>query len=108
MVSRGGWWAWREGVALPLLRTILAFMIFVILAHLGLVYSGIDENLNGLTSGIYSLGRLLEIPAEVVVNALPTSGEQRQSIEEGGIYFVGFAAAALYFILFLLLGIGRR
>jgi hypothetical protein len=93
---------------LTLLRTILAFTIFVILAHLGLVYSSIDENLNGLTSGIYSLGRLLEIPAEIVIDALPTSDEQRQSIEEGGTYFVGFAAAALYFILFLLLGIGRR
>ena len=93
---------------MTLLRTILAFMIFVILAHLGLVYSEIDENLNGLTSGIYSLGRLLETPAEVVLDALPTSSEQRQSIEEGGIYFTGFAAAAIYFILFLLLGIGRR
>ena len=93
---------------MPLLRTILAFMIFVILAHLGLVYSEIDENLNGLTSGIYSLGRLLETPAGVVLVALPTSGEQRQSIEEGGLYFVGFAAVALYFILFLLLGLGRR
>jgi hypothetical protein len=91
-----------------LLRTILAFMIFVILAHLGLAYSEIDENLNGLTSGIYALGRLLETPAEVVIDALPTSGEQRQTIEEGGIYSVGFAAIALYFILFLLLGIGRR
>ena len=93
---------------MTLLRTILAFMIFVILAHLGLVYSGIDETLNGLTSGVYSLGRLLEIPAEVIIDALPTSGEQRQSIEEGGIYSVGFAAIALYFILYLLLGIGRR
>ena len=93
---------------MTLLRTILAFMIFVILAHLGLVYSGIDENLNGLTSGVYSLGRLLEIPAEVIIDALPTSGEQRQSIEEGGIYSVGFAAIALYFILYLLLGIGSR
>ena len=93
---------------MTLLRTILAFMIFAILAHLGLVYSGIDENLNGLTSGVYSLGRLLEIPAEVIIDALPTSGEQRQSIEEGGIYSVGFAAIALYFILYLLLGIGRR
>ena len=93
---------------MTLLRTILALMIFVILAHLGLAYSEIDENLNGLTSGIYNLGRLLETPAGVVLDALPTSGEQRQSIEEGGIYSIGFAAVALYFILFLLLGIGRR
>jgi hypothetical protein len=91
-----------------LLRTVLALMIFVILAHLGLVYSGIDENLNGLTRGIYSLARLLEIPAQVVIDSLPTSEEQRQNIESNGLYFIGFAAAGGYFVLFLLLGIGRR
>ena len=91
-----------------LLRTVLAFVIFVILAHMGLVYSNIDEDLNGLTRGIYDLGRFLEIPAQVVLDALPTSPEQRQSIAEGGLYFIGFAAVAGYFILFLLLGIGRR
>ncbi len=93
---------------MTLLRTILAFVIFVIFAHLGLDYAQIDENLNGLTSGIFSLGRLLETPAQIVVDALPTSDEQRQSIEESGVYFIGFAAVGLYFILFLLLGIGRR
>ncbi len=98
----------ERGLAVALLRTILAFVIFVILAHLGLVYAQIDENLNGLTSGVFSLGRLLETPAQIVVDALPTSDEQRQSIAESGIYFIGFAAAGLYFVLFLLLGIGRR
>lgn len=93
---------------MALLRTIIAFIIVVILAHLGLVYMGIDENLNGLTSGVYSLGRLLEIPAQVVIDALPTSAEQQQSIAERGLYFIGFAAVGGYFILFLLLGIGRR
>ena len=93
---------------MALLRTILAFIIFVILAHLGLAYAQIDENLNGLTSGIFSLGRLLEIPAQIVVDALPTAEVQRQRIEESGVYFIGFAAAGLYFVLFLLLGIGRR
>ncbi len=93
---------------MTLLRTILAFVIFVILAHIGLVYSGIEENLNGLTRSIYGLGELLEIPAWAVIDALPTSPEQRQDIESGGLYFVGFAAAAGYFILFLLLGVGRR
>lgn len=91
-----------------LLRTVLAFMILVILAHLGLVYAGIDENLNGLTSGIYSLGQLIETPAQVVIDALPTSQEQRQTIETNDLYFIGFAAAVGYFILFLLLGVGRR
>ena len=93
---------------MTLLRPILTLVIFVILVHMGLVYSGIDEDLNGLTRGIYGLGRLLEIPAQVVIDALPTTEEQRQSIESGGLYFVGFAAIAGYFILFLLLGVGRR
>ena len=93
---------------MTLLRTVLAFVILVILLHMGLVYWGIDEDLNDLTRGIYSLGRLLEIPAQVVLDALPTSPEQRQSIAEGGLYSIGFAAIAGYFILFLLLGVGRR
>lgn len=91
-----------------LLRTILVLVIFVILIHMGLVYSGIDEDLNELTQGVYGLARLLEIPAQVVLDALPTSPEQRQSIEAGGLYVVGFAAIIGYFILFLLLGVGRR
>jgi hypothetical protein len=98
----------KRGLVLLLLRTILAFMILVILVHLGLVYTGIEENLNGLTRGIYGLGRLIEIPAEVVIDALPTSAEQRQTIETSGLYFIGLAAAGGYFILFLLLGVGRR
>jgi len=91
-----------------LLRTVLALMIFVILAHLGLVYSSIDEDLNSLTRSIYSLARLLEIPAQVVIDSLPTSEEQRQNIESNSLYFIGFAAVGGYFVLFLLLGIGRR
>ena len=93
---------------MTLLRTVLAFVIFVILVHMGLIYSEIDESLNGLTRGIYSLATLLEVPAQVVTDALPTSPEQRESIEERGIYFIGFAAVIGYFILFLLLGVGRR
>lgn len=93
---------------MTLLRTVLVFVIFVVLAHMGLAYSEIDEDLNGLTSGIYSLGMLLEVPAQVVLDALPTSDEQRESINEQGFYFIGFAAAAGYFVLFLLLGIGHR
>jgi hypothetical protein len=91
-----------------LLRTILVLVIFVILVHMGLVYSSIEEDLNGLTRSIYGLAELLEIPARVVIDALPTSTEQRQNIQASGIYFVGFAAIVGYFILFLLLGVGRR
>ncbi len=93
---------------MTLLRTVLVLVVFVILVHLGLVYSGIEEDLNGLTQGIYSLARLLEIPAQVVIGSLPTSPEQRQNIEESGIYFVGFVAVVGYFVIFLLLGVGRR
>ena len=93
---------------MTLLRTVLVFVIFVILIHMGLVYSEIDENLNGLTRGIYSLAELLEVPAQAVIDALPTSPEQRESIESRGLYSIGFAAVAGYFILFLLLGVGRR
>jgi hypothetical protein len=94
--------------AVALLRTILVLIIFVILAHMGLVYSGINEDLNGLTRSIYGLGKLLEVPIQVVIDTLPTSAEQRRSLEQGGLYSVGFAAVAGYFILFLLLGVGRR
>lgn len=75
---------------------------------MGIAYAGIDENLNGLTSGIFSLARLLETPAQLVVEALPTSEEQRQSIEDRGLYLIGLAATGGYLVLFLLLGIGRR
>lgn len=93
---------------MKLLRTILALVILVVLVHIGLVYSEVDRDLNGLTRSVYSLGELLEVPAQAVVDALPTSTEQRHSIEQSGIYFIGFAAAAGYFILFLLLGVGDR
>ena len=93
---------------MALLRTVLIFVIIVILMHLGISYAGIDANQNGLTSGIVSLAQLLEIPARALLQALPLSPEQRQSAETGGLYFVGFAAVGFYFILFLLLGVGRR
>ncbi len=93
---------------MALLRTILMFVILVILAHLLIAFLRVDPNQNGLTSGIVALGELLEAPARAVIDALPLSPEQQGSIDSGGLYFVGFAAAAGYFVLFLLLGIGRR
>ena len=93
---------------MALLRTILLFVITVILMHLGISYAGIDPNQNGLTSGITSLGQLLETPAGALLDALPLSPEQQQIANTKDMYFVGFAAAALYFVLFLLLGVGRR
>ena len=93
---------------MALLRTVLILVIVVILMHLGISYLGVDPNQNGLTSGLVGLAQLLEIPARALLQALPLSAEQRQSVDSGGLYFVGFAAIGFYFILFLLLGVGRR
>ena len=91
-----------------MLRTILIFVIVVILTHLLIVFIGVDPSQNGLTSGVVSLAELLETPARALINYLPLSPEQQQSVESSDPYFVGFAAAGGYFVLFLLLGIGRR
>ena len=91
-----------------MLRTILVFVILVILGHLLIVFMGVDPNQNGLTAGVVSLAQLLETPARVIIDRLPLSPEQQQSVDTSGPYFIGFAAAGGYFVLFLLLGIGRR
>jgi hypothetical protein len=93
---------------LALLRTILIFVIVVILLHLLVVFIGVDPAQNGLTSGVVSLAELLEAPARALLNYLPLSAEQQQSVDSSAPYFVVFAAAGCYFVLFLLLGIGRR
>lgn len=91
-----------------LLRTILALIVLVILAHAGVVYAGVEASTNGLTEVIYSLGQLLESPAAALLAALPLTEEQRTIAGGDGFYTTAFAAAAGYFILYLLLGIGRR
>ena len=91
-----------------MLRTILIFVIMVIMLHLLIVFIGVDPSQNGLTSGVVSLAELLETPARALINYLPLSAEQRQSVDSSAPYSVGFAAAGGYFVLFLLLGIGRR
>ncbi len=93
---------------MALLRTVLILIMIVILMHLGISYLGVDPNQNGLTSGVVSLAQLLEIPARALLEALPLSAQQEQSVSSGGLYFVGFAAIGFYAILFLLLGVGRR
>ena len=90
-----------------MLRTILIFVIVVIMLHLLIVFIGVNPSRNGLTSGVVSLAVLLETPARALINYLPLSAEQ-QSVASSAPYFVGFAAAGGYFVLFLLLGIGRR
>ena len=91
-----------------LIRTILALVILLILVHVGLVYADVRPHTNGLTAAVYSLGKLLESPAVVLLNALPLSAKQRDLAAPSGFYVVALTAAAGYFILYLLLGIGRR
>ena len=91
-----------------LIRTILALVILLILVHVGLVYAGVAQGTNSLTHAIYSLGALLESPASVLLKALPLTAQQRNAVDTGSFYVVALTAAAGYFILYLLLGVGRR
>lgn len=93
---------------MALIRTVLAFIILVILFHIGIVYVDVEPSTNGLTEVIYSLGTLLESPAEALLNFLPFSEEQRNVADANNFYAVAITAVAGYFILYLLLGVGRR
>lgn len=89
-----------------LIRTILALVILLILIHVGLVYVGIDRGVNAVSDAIYSLGELLESPAVVLLNAVSTTGQIGQYAEN--FYVIALTAAAGYFVIYLLLGVGRR
>ncbi len=89
-----------------LIRTILALIILLILAHVGMVYAGVEPGTNQLIDAIYSLAALLESPATLLLNAVPSSGQVE--VDASNIYVVALTAAAGYFILYLLLGVGRR
>jgi hypothetical protein len=91
-----------------LIRTVLALLILVILFHVGMVYVGVGEDTNGLTAALYSLGQLVESPAQLVLEFLPFTQEQLGVADTNTFYVVALGAAALYFILYLLLGIGSR
>jgi hypothetical protein len=88
-----------------LIRTILALVILLILAHVALVYAGVGQGANVLTNAVYSLGTLLESPAEFLLNTVTALQEY---LNPNNFYVVAITAAALYFILYLLLGVGRR
>lgn len=77
-----------------LLRTVIALIILVVLAHAGLVYLEYGQDTNQVTNAIFSLARLFEIPAGML---LPGRGFYTQVL----------AAAGGYFVIYLLLGIGR-
>lgn len=89
-----------------LIRTVLALVILLILVHVGLFYAGIDQGANAVTDAIYSLGALLESPATLILNALSSTGQIDQYSDN--FYVIALTAAAGYFIIYLLLGVGRR
>ena len=88
-----------------LIRTILALVILLILIHVGLVYVDIGPGTNVLTNAIYSLGVLVESPAQLLLNAVRPL---QQYLNPNSFYVVALTAAAVYFILYLLVGVGRR
>lgn len=88
-----------------LIRTILALVILLILIHVGLAYTGIQRGTNVLTNAIYSLGTLVESPAALLLNTVTVLQEY---LNPGNFYVVAIFAAAIYFVLYLLLGVGRR
>ena len=88
-----------------LIRTILALVILLILVHVGLKYTNVEQGTNVLTSAVYSLGILVESPAQVLLN---TVTPLQRYLDPRNFYVVALTAAAVYFILYLLLGVGRR
>jgi hypothetical protein len=88
-----------------LIRTILALIILLILVHVALVYAAVGQGTNVLTDAVYSLGTLLESPAKLL---LDTVTALQRYLNPKSFYVVALTAAAVYFILYLLLGVGRR
>jgi len=88
-----------------LIRTILALVVLLILAHVALYYLDVGQGGNVLTDAIYSLGTLLESPAAFLLNTVTFL---QRYLNPKNFYVVAISAAALYFIVYLLLGVGRR
>jgi hypothetical protein len=88
-----------------LTRTILALVILLILAHVALTYLGVGEGANVLTDAIFSLGTLLESPAALLLQTITVL---QGYLNPNNFYVVAISAAALYFIIYLLLGVGSR
>ena len=57
----------RKDAALGLLRTIIALIILVILAHAGLSYLGYGPSDNQVVELVFQMGQLLEIPAAMLL-----------------------------------------
>ncbi len=90
---------------MSLIRTILGFVILVILIHAALVYVGVRRAANTVTEAIYSLGVLLESPAALFINAVP---DIQQYLNPNSFFAVALTAVGLYLILYLLLGVGKK
>lgn len=90
---------------MSLVRTILGFVILLILIHVALVYVDIEGGANTVTRAIFSLGALLESPAALLLSAVPAL---QRYLDPGNFFTVALTAAGLYLILYLLLGIGKK
>ena len=90
---------------MSLIRTILGFVILLILIHVALVYVKIDAGANTVTRAVYSLGELLESPAALLLSAVPAL---QQYLDPNSFFTVALTAVGLYLLLYLLLGIGRK
>jgi hypothetical protein len=88
-----------------LVRTILVLVILLILTHVALMYAGVAQGANILTNAVYSLGTLLESPARFILQSITFL---QNYLDPSSFYVVAISAAALYFIIYLLLGVGRR
>jgi hypothetical protein len=88
-----------------LVRTILVLIILLILTHVALMYAGVGKGTNVLTNAVYSLGTLLESPALVIIQSITVL---QNYLDPNSFYVVAISATALYFIIYLLLGVGRR
>ncbi|MDQ3361491.1 MAG: hypothetical protein M3533_02030 [Actinomycetota bacterium] len=90
---------------MSLIRTILGFVILLILIHVALFYVNIGAGANTVTQAVYSLGELLESPAALLLNAVPAL---QQYLNPNSFFTVALTAVGLYLVLYLLLGIGKK
>lgn len=90
---------------MSLIRTILGFVVIVILIHVGLVYLGIGRGANAVAEAIYGLGELLESPAALLIGAVPAI---QNYLNPNSFFTLALTAAGLYLLLYLLLGIGKK
>jgi len=90
---------------MSLIRTILGFVILLILIHVALVYVNVNAGANTVTRAVYSLGALLESPAALLLSAVPAL---QQYLNPNSFFTVALTAVGLYLILYLLLGIGKK